>query len=63
MVSLTEIKKKAKAVGISNSKLEKEELVHAIQTSEGNFPCFKTAEEYCDQEGCIWRDDCLADNK
>ncbi len=61
MVSITEIKKKAKAMGITNSKLEKEELVHAIQESEGNFPCYKTAGDFCDQAGCYWREDCLSE--
>ncbi len=61
MVSITEIKKKAKAMGITNSKLEKEELVHAIQESEGNFPCYKTAGDFCDQVECYWRDDCLSE--
>jgi hypothetical protein len=61
MVSLTEIKKKAKSMGIANSKLEKEDLVHAIQESEGNFPCFKTAGDYCDQAACCWREDCICE--
>ncbi len=61
MVSITEIKKKAKAMGISNSKLEKQELVHAIQESEGNFPCYKTAGDFCDQTECYWREDCLSE--
>ncbi|NLD92434.1 MAG: SAP domain-containing protein [Fibrobacter sp.] len=61
MVTITEIKKKAKAMGISNSRLEKEELVHAIQESEGNFPCYKTANDFCDQVECCWREDCLSE--
>ncbi|MBI5345069.1 MAG: SAP domain-containing protein, partial [Deltaproteobacteria bacterium] len=37
-------------------------LVRAIQTKEGNFPCFGTAEVYCDQLNCSFRDDCLSRN-
>ncbi len=60
MISVNELKKKAKTMGISNPKLNKEELVKAIQSTEGNYPCFKTAQDYCDQTGCLWRDDCLS---
>jgi len=59
MVSMTELKKKAKTMGITNSRLEKDELVRAIQANEGNYPCFKSAESFCDQDSCLWRDDCL----
>ena len=59
MMNVTEIKKKAKTMGIADSKLNKDELVRAIQATEGNYPCFKTAENYCDQVVCLWRDDCL----
>ncbi len=35
-------------------------LVRAIQTQEGNFPCFGTAyDAVCDQAACLWRDDCF----
>jgi len=35
-------------------------LVRAIQISEGNFPCFATANAGdCDQTQCLWRDDCF----
>lgn len=41
------------------SRLRKAELVRAIQEDEGNYPCFGTAEGYCDRKDCIWRGDCL----
>jgi hypothetical protein len=59
MLNATELKKKAKTMGIADSKLNKDELVRAIQATEGNFPCFKTAKNYCDQTVCLWRDDCI----
>ncbi len=59
MLNITELKKKAKSLGISNLKLSKDDLVRTIQTTEGNYPCFKTAENHCDQSNCLWRDDCL----
>ncbi|MBN1433768.1 hypothetical protein JW921_03355 [Candidatus Fermentibacterales bacterium] len=54
-----EIVQKAKALGIKVSRLKKEELIRAIQVAEGNFPCFGTAREYCDQQDCLWRKDCM----
>jgi hypothetical protein len=30
----------------------------AIQTEEGNVPCFKTEVNDCDQMDCCWRGDC-----
>lgn len=59
MVSMTELKKKAKSMGITNQKLEKDDLVRAIQTTEGNYPCFKSADSFCDQAACMWREDCI----
>jgi len=41
------------------SRLRKADLVRAIQEHEGNYPCFGTAEGYCDQTDCLWREDCL----
>lgn len=55
-----EIKQKAEKSGIKPKIwMKKEELIRAIQSAEGNFPCFGTAKDYCDQLGCCFRDDCL----
>ncbi len=36
------------------------EAIRIIQHAEGNFDCFARAVGgYCDQEGCVFRDDCL----
>ncbi|NLG16871.1 MAG: SAP domain-containing protein [Fibrobacter sp.] len=60
MVQLTEIRKRAKELGISGTKMKKDELIQSIQKAEGNFPCFKSAQDDCDQSGCYWREDCLS---
>jgi len=57
---MKEVKDKAKAVGVSPGKMKKGDIIRAIQMQEGNFPCFQTAAEFCDQESCYWRDDCLS---
>jgi hypothetical protein len=40
--------------------MKKVEAIRMIQRAEGNFDCFgKAFSGYCDQESCLWRDDCL----
>lgn len=57
---LKKIKEKAEALGLNSENKNKKDLIHAIQVAEGNFPCFQTATDFCDQAGCCWRDDCLS---
>jgi hypothetical protein len=57
---LIDIEKKARSLGIKDVwKYSKKELIREIQRKEGNFDCFGTAVNYCDQFNCLWRDDCL----
>ena len=57
---LVDIEKKAKSLGVKEPwKHAKKDLVKAIQRSEGNFDCFGTAINYCDQSACSWRNDCI----
>jgi hypothetical protein len=57
---ISEIEKKAKALGIKDTwKHSKTDLIKTIQRKEGNFDCFDTARNYCDQSACYWRSDCL----
>ena len=59
-----EIKKMAKSLGLKASlQTKKPQLIKAIQRKEGNFDCFGTAIHYCDQEKCLWREDCLTLSK
>jgi len=59
-MKLANVKEIAKGMGISLRKMNKAEIIRAIQTREENFPCFGTSAEYCDQENCLWRDDCIS---
>jgi hypothetical protein len=54
-----EITKYAKALNIKPGKKRKADLIRLIQSTEGNFPCFGNAVDYCDQDKCRWREDCL----
>ncbi len=58
-MKMTELRKKAKELGIKPGKLKKADLVHAIQAAEGNPQCFTTAVDYCDQSDCAYREDCF----
>ncbi len=62
-MELWRIRKIAKRMGVGNRwGLGKPELVRAIQRAEGNFDCFGSAMEgVCDQEACLWRQDCFAE--
>jgi hypothetical protein len=56
---MTQIKAKAKELGIKPGKMRKAELIREIQKAEGNFECFGTADNSCDQMDCCWREDCI----
>lgn len=58
-MTVKELQKMAKNLGIKTGGLRKAELVRAIQRAEGNFDCFGTVEDFCDQTDCLFREDCL----
>lgn len=58
-MTVTEIKEMATRLGIKAGKMKKADLIQEIQKAEGNFPCFGTATDYCDQTDCMFREDCL----
>lgn len=58
-MTLAEVKKMAKNVGVKAGSMKKDQLIHTIQLAEGNFDCFGKAEGNCDQMSCSFRDDCL----
>jgi len=62
-MNMTELKEKAKQLGVQAGKMTKGDLIRTIQKKEGNFPCFETAKDYCDQLKCAWRKACLPREK
>ena len=58
-MKMTDIRKRAKDLGLKTQGFGKVDLIHAIQTSEGNTPCYATGRKECDQMACSWREDCL----
>ena len=63
-MNMQQIRVIAKQYGLKPSRLNKIELVQAIQQSEGNYDCFASAfDGYCDQPHCRWREDCFLSAK
>ncbi len=58
-MTVKELQKLAKELGIKAAGLRKAKLIKSIQKTEGNFDCFGTAISYCDQMNCLFREDCL----
>ncbi len=59
-MKINEVRAKAKTLELKGTfGLSKVKLIKRIQKAEGNFDCFGTATEYCDQFQCCFRDDCL----
>ena len=59
-MTVKELQKVAKAMGIKTTGLRKAEMIRGIQGTEGNFDCFGSAIDYCDQMNCLFRKDCLS---
>lgn len=63
MPNMKEIREMARQLGIRSIRMEKAELIRTIQRAEGNYDCYGTAtEEECDQEECLWREDCFRES-
>lgn len=59
-MEMKRIRSIAGRLGIRHDKMEKGDLIRAIQRAEGNFDCYGTATEAeCDQEECLWREECF----
>jgi len=62
-VKIKTIQKIAKQKGVIPTGMAKNDLIRAIQRAEGNFDCFASAVNgFCDQEGCLWRENCLEES-
>ncbi|MBT3203451.1 MAG: SAP domain-containing protein [Gammaproteobacteria bacterium] len=63
-MNMQEIRAIAKTMDIKTSRMSKLNLVREIQTVEGNNACFASpGAADCDQNDCIWREDCLVASK
>lgn len=62
-MNMNQVRSLARDRGVNPGKLTKPTLIKTLQQKEGNFDCFGSANGYCDQLGCLWREDCLGSNK
>ncbi len=58
-MKMSEIRTKAKNLGIIPGKLQKAELIHTIQIAEGHTPCFGRSNGQCSYTDCCFMGDCL----
>ena len=58
-MNMVQLRKMGRSMGIKAYGRKKADIIHDIQKKEGNFPCYGTAGNYCDQLSCLWRSDCL----
>jgi len=63
VMKINEVRKMANKHGIKSFGKTKTSLIREIQLEEGNFDCFGTAIDYCDQVTCCFRSICLSNNK
>jgi len=63
-MKIQDVRARAKELGLKGTfGLSKAELIRRIQRAEGNFDCFGTATDRCDQSECCFKDDCLKPSK
>ena len=58
-MKMNEVRAMAKELDIKSFGKSKEALIKEIQRKQGNFDCFGSAGDYCDQEDCVFRSACL----
>ena len=58
-MNMTDLRKKAKPLGIDAGKMKKEELIHSIQRAEGFTACFGKSNNQCQYTECCFREDCF----
>jgi len=58
-MKMQEVRAIAKGMGIKSFGKTKADLIREIQRAEGNFDCYGSAEDFCDQLECLFRESCL----
>jgi predicted metal-binding transcription factor (methanogenesis marker protein 9) len=58
-MKVNELQVLARSLGIKSFGKNKAELIKQIQREQGNFDCFGSAVDYCDQFDCLFRSACL----
>ena len=58
-MSMPQVKDKAKNLGVTPGKMNKFDLIHAIQQAEHYNPCYGTSNGQCGNGDCCFITDCL----
>ncbi|MHC5059820.1 MAG: Rho termination factor N-terminal domain-containing protein [Planctomycetota bacterium] len=58
-MTMPQIQKKAKNLGITPGKMKKAELIHSIQMAENCTPCYGTSDGNCQYTDCCFMADCF----
>ncbi|MCK5173823.1 MAG: hypothetical protein KAR47_10560 [Planctomycetes bacterium] len=58
-MTMPQVKSKATGLGITPGKMNKYDLIHAIQESECCTPCYGTCGFHCEQADCCFITDCV----
>lgn len=58
-MTMSDVKERAKGLGITPGKMKKADLIHSIQMAEGCTPCYGRSNGECPWLECCWRTDCF----
>ena len=62
-MKINDLIKVTKGMRINTYAMKKNDIIRAVQQSENNVECFATERvEYCNENKCSWRGDCLSIN-
>ncbi len=56
---MPQVKQKARKLGVTPGKMNKFDLIHAIQQAEHYYPCYGTSNGQCGNGDCCFMADCL----
>ncbi len=60
-MKMNEVRAIAKDLGVNSFGKSKVELIKEIQRKQGNFDCYASVTDYCDQLECLFRSSCLSE--
>jgi hypothetical protein len=63
-MNANEIKAMAKKKGVKTDKMQKAEIIRAIQRAENNLDCYGTDRvQNCNERNCLWLSDCVKERQ
>ena len=58
-MKMTEVKEKARKMGVDPKKMNKTDLIRTIQKNEGYEECYGKSNGSCERDDCLFITDCL----